>query len=410
MAVWAALVGGAFAVGIAFHPGYPSHSWLPPLHGHPRSIPASIVLPVTLGLVGALALPGLIPRLSWRAVLVAGWFGAAGWAIALAVVDGPGALSAPLSTEHEYLAAIGTVGDDPVGWLGRFADLVHDLPTHAAGHPPLATLTFWALDAIGLSGPGWAAAFCIAVGAAAVPAILIAVRALADEPTARRAAPFLVLAPFALTVATSADAIFLGVSAWAVALLARGVIRRSVALGVASGVLFGVAIYLSYGLVVVGALGLAVVVVRWHSRVAIAVVAGALAVVAVMSIAGFWWFDGLAATAVRWDAGTGSDRPYGFTLVGNLAVLAILVGPAAAAALPRLRTRAVAALVTGALVAVLALDVSGVTRGEVERIWLPFAPWIVAACAELPPRWVRRALVAQVAVAVAVQALVRLSW
>ncbi len=43
-----------------------------------------------------------------------------------------------------------------------------------------------------------------------------------------------------------------------------------------------------------------------------------------------------------------------------------------------------------ALVGVLALALSGVTRLEVERIWLPFARWTVALCAGLPSSRQRR--------------------
>lgn len=413
---WAGLVAAALAVGLVWHPGYPDRTWLPPLHGHPSLPSPGIVLPVAVGLVAVVVLPRLAERLPWRTVLLLGWLGTATWSVALATSRGWGALAAPLATEHEYLAAIGSVGDDPLGWLRDFAGLVERLPTHAAGHPPLATLAFWALDASGLRGAGWAAALCIAAGSSAVAAVLVTVRALADEPTARRLVPFLVLAPFALTVATSADAIFLAVTAWGVAALALAIARGSVVLGVVAGMLLGVGLYLSYALVVMGALALAVLVAARPVRRAVAgrvvagLAAGTVAVVAAVTLAGFWWFDGVLATASRWSDGTGSDRPYGFTVVGNLAVLALLVGPATAAALPLLRERALRLLVGGALVAVAALDLSGVTRGEVERIWLPLAPWVVVACAALPRRWTRRALVAQVAVAVAVQALVRLSW
>ncbi len=43
-----------------------------------------------------------------------------------------------------------------------------------------------------------------------------------------------------------------------------------------------------------------------------------------------------------------------------------------------------------ALVGVLALALSGVTRLEVERIWLPFARWTVTLCAGLPSSRQRR--------------------
>jgi hypothetical protein len=33
---------------------------------------------------------------------------------------------------------------------------------------------------------------------------------------------------------------------------------------------------------------------------------------------------------------------------------------------------------------VLVADLSGLSKGEVERIWLPFAPWVTVAAAALP--------------------------
>ena len=70
----------------------------------------------------------------------------------------------------------------------------------------------------------------------------------------------------------------------------------------------------------------------------------------------------------------------------------------------------VVVLTTAALVALLALDVSGVTRGEVERIWLPLAPWLMIATGGLPRRYLRLALAAQLTVALTVQGFVRLAW
>src|SRR5690606_7856591 len=118
-----------------------------------------------------------------------------------------------------------------------------------AGHPPGATLTFVLLDRIGLGGGGWAGAFVLTAGTTAVAAILIAVRRLADESLARRAAPFLVLAPGAVWVGASADGYFTAVTAWAFALLAPAVTgHRPAWTGFCSGLLFGMTMYLSYGL------------------------------------------------------------------------------------------------------------------------------------------------------------------
>lgn len=412
---WALVVVIAFAIGAVAHPGYPDGDWLPPLHARRRALGLGVLGAVAFAAAAVWLLPGLTRRLGWRPLLLVTWLVAGTWAVLLAASDGWRALAAPMATEHEYLAALPGVGADPLGWLDRFPQLVESLPTHAAGHPPLPVLVVWVLDRVGLGGPGPLAAMCIAVGASSVVAVLVTVRALGTEQLARRAAPFLALAPFALTVATSMDAFFAGVAAWAVAALAVASARhvavgRSVALGVVAGVLLVCVLYLNYGLVVVGALAVAVAVLRPVPRVLVAAVAGGLCVVTLFTVAGFWWFDGVAATSDRWAAGTGSQRPYAYTLLGNLAVFGVLVGPATAVAIGWVRERVLVLLAGAAAVAVLALDVSGVTRGEVERIWLPLAPWAMVVTAALPARWVRPALVAQVLTAATVQTMLRLSW
>jgi hypothetical protein len=179
---------------------------------------------------------------------------------------------------------------------------------------------------------------------------------------------------------------------------------------VLAGVLIGSTAFLNYGLVVVGVIGIAVLGLTRSARTAFAAGVGVVAVVVSFALGGFWWWDGVQATAARWSAGTGSDRPYAYTLFGNLAVLAMMVGPAVAAGLGWLRDRATGVIVGSAALAVLALDISGVTRGEVERIWLPLAPWLVLSCAAIPRRWLRPALIAQAGVAITVQAFVRLAW
>jgi hypothetical protein len=63
-----------------------------------------------------------------------------------------------------------------------------------------------------------------------------------------------------------------------------------------------------------------------------------------------------------------------------------------------------------ALTAVLLADVSGLSRGEVERIWLPWAFWLVAATALLPGRHASRWLLAQAVVALAVNHLLVPPW
>jgi hypothetical protein len=79
-------------------------------------------------------------------------------------------------------------------------------------------------------------------------------------------------------------------------------------------------------------------------------------------------------------------RPYSYFLLGNLAAFGVAVGPATAVALASLRHRGTWILVAGGLAMVALADLSGLSKGEVERIWLPFVPWVMVATSELSPR------------------------
>jgi hypothetical protein len=343
------------------------------------------VLPALVVASAAVAwAPSLAARLGWRRLLAAGALGAAGFAVALAVID-PGGLTRPLLGRGEYLRDVGRVGS-PLVFLDGFTDRLATYHTHVQGHPPGMLFLLWTLDRFGLGGAGWAAALVIAGGAAAVPATLVTLRAVAGETTARAAAPFLVLAPAAIWVASTADALYMGVMATGIALLAMaGTARpsgRADVMAAGAGLCLGAACFLTYGAVLAApiAAGVALAQRRWRPLL----VAGtaALAVVALAAAAGFWWLDGLAATRDSYRAGVADRRPYGYFLVANLAAFALVVGPAAAVALTRLRGR-LWLLAGGALVAVALADLSGLSKGEVERIWLPFVPWVLVATAGL---------------------------
>ncbi|MGP4115533.1 hypothetical protein ACTWP5_32140, partial [Streptomyces sp. 4N509B] len=166
--------------------------------------------------------PAVARRLSWRWLPLAATGASLAWLLALALVDGwERGVATRLAEHNEYLAV---VDDIDAGNLGHFLRTFTDhiaygsedrWPAHVAGHPPGATLTFVALDRIGLEGGAWAGLFCVLASATITAAILITLRALTTEDTARRAAPFLVLAPAAVWLATSADGYFAAVAAWA---------------------------------------------------------------------------------------------------------------------------------------------------------------------------------------------------
>jgi hypothetical protein len=382
--------------------------------------------PVLVGLAGVLLGPTLASRVPWRLLLPGSALAAAGWAVALARTSGPDRLRAPLETVYEYphdVPRVGSLGAFLSGYLDSVpADSADPWTTHVAGHPPGALLSFVLLDRLGLSGLGWAAAACIAGGALAVPAVLVAVRAVAGEGPARSAAPFLVLAPVALWVATSADALFAGVAAWGVALLATAAARApgrgADVRALAGGLLLGVALFLSFGLTALGLVALVVVLVHrdrlgWPgvARVLGVAALGVLLVVAAFAVGGYWWLDGLAAADDRVRSGPSyADRPLTFFLVANLAAAALALGPAAVAGLASLRRHRLALLPLAALVGILVSDLTGLVRGETERIWLPFYVWVLVATAFLP-RWQRHFwLLLSAVLAIGIEVVVRTEW
>ena len=123
-------------------------------------------------------------------------------------------------------------------------------------------------------------------------------------------------------------------------------------------------------------------------------------------LAGFAFLGALATTALFF-AGDGRWLLAAILfVVANIAVLGVSCGPALAAGLATVGRRVLgpAILVGGALVAVAGADISGLSKAEVERIWLPFVPWLVGVAGFLPDdeRLARVLLAANAAVAIAV--------
>lgn len=389
--VWGGLVVAASLVGVPIRRQVKVGA--PPLTGG-LSVPIVplVAVALALGLWLARRLPGWCARLSWRRLLLVAALVALGWGMALAMVRGPSGLDRGLTTRFEYPAVVAQV--DRVG-VGPFVDTFTDpdtlarYPIHVQGHPLGAALLFVGLDRVGLGGAGGGALFLLVIGTATVPAVLVAVREVAGERRARQAAPFLVLLPAVIWTVTSADALYAAVGAWAVTLVILATADRAApaaraGLGLAGGVLFGLGMYLSYGLPPLALVAVVVAVSRRRWSVLGWAAVGGGVVVAAWTAGGFWWFDGLAATHARYLAGVAPRRPYPyFALLGNPAAFAIALGPAVAVALARVRDRRLWLLAGGALAAVAVADLSGLSKAEVERIWLPFVPWIAVLCAGL---------------------------
>ncbi|MFI2664390.1 hypothetical protein [Micromonospora carbonacea] len=400
-----------------------SAHWLP--HVGPGT-PAALLLAALVCWRG----PALAARLPWRPLLALSYATAVAWTLSLALVDGwRRGVAGRLTTVHEYLHEVPGVTDVPA-MLGEFTTRILDFQpdswtTHVSGHPPGALLVFVWLDRAGLGGGGWAGVLCILAGALVAVAVPHTVRLLGSGAAARAVLPFAVLFPGAVWSGVSADGLFAGVTATGVALLAHGVTRGRAVGAVAGGAVLAFGCYLSYGLVLMAPVALAVVVLAGRHRPTVGwAFAGAAPVVAAFTAAGFWWPTGYHLVVERYYQGIAADRAYGYWVWANLALVVAAAGPAAAVLLRRavlagwravaLRRpgaeRATWLLPLAAITAIVAADLSGYSKAEVERIWLPFTAWLMAGAALIPPADRRTWLAVQAGVALTVNHLLLTGW
>jgi hypothetical protein len=364
----------------------------------------------------------LTERLRWRWCLLGSWLWALWWPALLQFSEGWDSLYTVLGNRRAYLPTARAI-DSPADFLATFVERLPDYPTHVKGHPPGATLAHWLVDLLGGGRSDVLTATFLVIAAAAAPASLVALDRIAGRHAARRAAPFAGLAPAAMWIASSPDAMFMGVVAVAVALGAVAITVPAAApmramrvhgSAAASGLLAGVALSFSYGsMLLLGPLwALAVLALRRSSRRPLLTAGAGFAVVPLLFMAaGFDWFAGLAATRDAYLAGVAPGRPDRYFVVSNLVVFAVAVGPAAVAGLTWLRDRATWWLVGGALAGVLAADLSTMSKGEVERIWLPAVPFVVLATTAIRGRRARQLwLAAQLVAAVLLQATLDAPW
>ncbi|MEE4023717.1 hypothetical protein V1Y59_11560 [Gordonia sp. PKS22-38] len=394
-------------------------NWLP--HDGPGTVPA-----IVLAVLAVIAMPAISRRASFVVLCLVTWGWAMAWTVSLALIDGrQRGYTGRLERPDEYLAEV--PGVDGIGAMLRgFSDRIVDgqpdsWTTHVSGHPPGALLTFVVLDRLGLEGGGWAGTWCIVIGTSAVAAVMITVRRLGDDGWARRCAPFLVLFPGWVWVGVSADGYFMGVAAWGVALLAIAATSRGPAVicwAVGAGVLLGFCIFLSYGLVLIGAVAVAVLLAARTARPLLWACIAALGVVAAFWAAGFWWLDGYHLVVDRYYQGIASDRPFSYWGWANIAATLCALGPAAAAGVGRtfrwppgvMWRSAPTLLVLGGLIAIVAADLSALSKAETERIWLPFSLWVMVSVGLLPRRHQRVWLIAQAGLALAVNHLLLTYW
>jgi hypothetical protein len=414
---------------------------VPPLLGDwmLRYGPTSLVAVALVVSVGVPAVRERVARMAWGRLLALSWLVAVVWMVSLALVDGLPGLGKILQHGTEYLDSARRV-DDTGELLRTYVDRIpldsaDHLAVHLAGHPPGAVLMFIGLVRLGLGSYVAAGLVVIAVGATVPAAVAVTLDRLGAREAARTVLPFLVVGPSAIWMAVSADAVFAATAAWGMAALAAACAssgtRSRWVLAAAAGLLLGWCLMESYGL---GLLVLPAVAVLLASpgtprrRLATGAVTAGVALLVVLAFVplGFAWWEAYPVLHERYWAGIAHFRPGWYWVFGNLGALLLAAGPMLAAGLgvgaSRLRglrldrvraewrTDAIGALVLAGVAMVAVADLSLLSKSEVERIWLPFIPWLLLSVAWLPPRWQRWGLLAQGVAALLVAHLVRTVW
>lgn len=356
----------------------------------------------------------------WPVLLGATWATSLVWVFSLNSVDGLQGLKDHIQLSDQYLGtarATSNVSTMLGGYIARIPiSASPHLSVHLSAHPPGALLVYVLLVRIGLGGNLPAGVVTTLVASTAPVAVLVTLRVLGAEKRARLAAPFLVLSPAAIWWAELADGLFAAVAAWGIAALAIAATRRSIGWSLLAGASLGYCLMLSYGLILMGILALAVLMVArsWFSLSW--AVAAALGMVLIFAVEGFAWWDAFPVVRQRYWDGVASQRPASYWLWADFAALGVSAGPVMFAGvfqtlargrsyLTERATRPIVLIVAAATIMVAVADFSLMSKGEVERIWLPFIPWLLVGCALLSRRWAWYGLAVQLTAALLVQNL-----
>ncbi len=317
----------------------------------------------------------------WWVIRVGSAAGLFAWAVSLALVDGVEGLTRSLNPDS-YLGDVQEVGDDPLGYLRSFTSRSAEHTTATRGHPPGPVLALWALQRVGITGHFELAILVTAIGALAAPLVLSAVRDVSGETAARHFAPLIVLAPYAVWLAVSMDAVVLTIAAAMTVAGLRATRQRgwkAAGWAVLAGLLLGVAALFSYS---ASWLGLSIVGIYFARRSpALNLLSGLGVLVPVLlaSLCGFAWTDGLAAANADFTTRVEPERSALWWGLISICALLLATGPALFASIRKLRNTPGWPFLLGAAAAVLFSIGAGLARGGIEHAWLPFFPWLVVA-------------------------------
>ncbi len=397
------------------------------------SLIAAVVL---AGLLAVAVSSGWWFRLSSNVVIALTSLGSGMFAVLLALVDGRDGLLYGAVDKTEYYANLPKT-PPARQFVESFLDRINEYSVHVRGHPPGFTLVLKFFKALGFQGP-WFVVVLSLVGTMVLPAaMLITVRAFAEagdsgdiadkSDVVARVAPLLMVSPFAIWMMTSADAFYTAVGACVVAACALGLRaatrHRALLWGLVGGVVFGLLLFLTYGGATFAFVIAMPLILPLFRRLSGAVptliggVVGTAAIVGMCASFGFWWLDGAVEVKGQYWAGTAQYRPRGYFSYSNLATTLFAIGPVTYAGFMRtrnLKPTHIRPLIFGGAIALLVSHVSQYSRGEVERIWLLFFPWLVIAGAAFVqrerPRTAGLAIAIQAICTIVLQAALLSKW
>ncbi len=376
-------------------------------------------------------------RITLRLTVLGSTILTATWTALLAATGGWEGFTGHIGISDDYLPQLEWIRTN--GWRSYFESfnneaLFSTFPTHVRSHPPGMVTLFGGLDSIGLSGPRWATVAVLCVAATIPLSIAVTVRLVAGRDLARYAAVLVAITPAAVFLGSTADALFAAVAAVAIALMAVATDRRSWPIALIAGVVSGGAITLTYGVVPLVAIMALALTLRpnprsgcetpgrtrgFPSQNGVLLLApmgvGVLAVLGTWALVGFNWFVGLSAVQRQYELDDAQqNRPFSYFVIANLVVFACVLGPTVIASVGAARRDRLLWIVGPAVVALAVADLSGLSKSEIERIWLPFVPWVTVAGAwlliRIRKRWTWTALAAQIVTGVALQTLFFGTW
>jgi methylthioxylose transferase len=385
--VWgAATLIGLLVTGWAVHAGVRLGTSGAPFLGHYR-LRLSPMTPLAVAIAAAvvlLAVRGIFLRAAWWQVQLVSYGAALAWALALALVDGWAGLTRTLRDPDNYGADVAAVGEHPGAYLRHYVTDPASHSSAARGHPPGPVLTLWLLHRLGIDSHLGLALLITVIGAAVVPLVLSAVHGVSGAPTARRYAPVLILAPYAVWVAVSADVFVAVLGAAHIACAVRGSAPgrrgwRAIGWTLLAGLLIGLAALYSYSAAWLGLSAVCLYFARRRPFLNLTTGLGALVPVLAADRLGFAWLSGLQMAHTDFQTRVQPARPVLWWAVISVAALLVAAGPALVASARKVRNTDGWSFLVGSACAVVFSIGAGLARGGVETAWLAFFPWLTVA-------------------------------